>query len=245
MHPRQRKLPPEIEELWLEALADADLNPDDALLYLLDGEKSSHGNAGRYLHRHLRIDPENEAPEIGPILDEANHDDCIDQHRIVVFTDRTIEGIAALIRHELEHARQYEAQGQPLSELGGVAEQVIRERVGDLVGGGFLYQVIPIEMDANAAAALFVRTHFGADRIDKLLAQNDKDGSGFRSLVGPPPIETLPERMIRFLATMPDLCESYAERADLSFAMLLNAHWPGAGDIYERLLEDEALKLRS
>jgi hypothetical protein len=52
-------------------------------------------------------------------------------------------------------------------ELYGVAENVIAERVGGLAGGGFLYQVIPIEMDANAAAAVFVRERFGADRIDE------------------------------------------------------------------------------
>jgi hypothetical protein len=35
------------------------------------------------------------------------------------------------------------------------------------------HQVIPVEMDANAAAATFVRGHFGADRIDELLAAGD------------------------------------------------------------------------
>jgi hypothetical protein len=38
-----------------------------------------------------------------------------------------------------------------------LAEAVISERVGGLAGGGFLYQVIPVEMDANAAGAVFVR----------------------------------------------------------------------------------------
>jgi hypothetical protein len=69
-------------------------------------------------------------------------------------------------------------------ELYGVAENVILERVGGLAGGGFLYQVLPGEMDANAASAVFVRDRFGAARIDELLRSGDKDGSAFRSLVG-------------------------------------------------------------
>jgi hypothetical protein len=139
----------------------------------------------------------------------------------------------------LSTPRQYDLHRQQLAELSGVAEHVIAEPVGDLPGGGFLYQVIPAEMDANAAAAVFVRGRYGDDRINELLKEGDKDGSAFRSLVGPAAIDTLPERTIRFLATMPDLCDRYAESADLSFSALLRAHWPGAELIYERLVKDK------
>jgi hypothetical protein len=243
VHPRQRELPPEIGETRLAGLADAEIDPDEALLYVLGGEKGSNGYGARYLHRHLHIDPEGETVEIHPFLDEMNHEDCIDTYRTVVFTDRTIEGIAALIRHELEHARQREVHGQRVMELYGIAEHVIAERVGGLAGGGFLYQVIPVEMDANAAAAVFVRDQFDGDRIDELLRVGDKDSSAFRSLVGPPPIETLPERMIRFFATIPDLCDRFADRNNLTFTRLLDAHWRGAGDVFQRLLRDDELKL--
>jgi hypothetical protein len=243
MHPRQRQLPPEVEEVWLAALADAAIDADDALLYLLDGE-SGDGYGARYLYRHMRIDADGEPEEIQPLLDDLNDEQSIDAYRVVVFTERTIEGIAALVRHELEHARQRDAHRQRLMELHAMAEEVIRERVGGLAGGGFLYQVIPVEMDANAAAAQFVRGRFGSERIDALLQAGDKDGSAFRSLVGPPPIETLPERMIQFLATVPDLCQLYAARTDFSFPTLLDVHWRGAGRIWRRLVEDDELKLR-
>jgi hypothetical protein len=224
MHPRQPDLPHDIEEVWLAALADAQIDADDALLYLLDGEQGSNGYGARYLHRHLHIYPEGEAEEIHPLLDEMNDGACIDAYRIVVFRDRNIEGIAALIRHELEHARQRDVHGQPLMELSGIAENVISERVGGLKGGAFLYQTIPVEMDANAAAASFVRARYGADRIDELLRAGDKDSAAFRSLVGPPPLETLPDRMIRYFATMPDLCHRFAAlRTNYSsFGELLN-----------------------
>jgi hypothetical protein len=100
-------------------------------------------------------------------------------------------------------------------------------------------------MDANAAAATFVRERYGTERIDELLRERDNDSAAFRSLVGPPPLETLPDRMIHFFATMPDLCDRCVERTNYSsFAELLNIHgWRGAGDLYERFVQDEELHL--
>jgi hypothetical protein len=243
MHPRQQPLTREVEEVWLAALADVEIDANEALLYLIDGEKGSNGYSGRYLYRHREIHRDEEADEIHPLLDEMNSDDCIDAHRIVVFKDRTLEGLTAGIRHELEHARQYGSFGQPLMEFYGLAEHVIAERVGGLCGGAFLYQVIPVEFDANAAAAAFVRRHFGAERIDALLRDGDKDGAAFRSLVGAPELDTLPERMLFFFATMPDLCQRVADNNGFRFDQLLDLHWRGAGAVYERLLDDEHLKL--
>jgi hypothetical protein len=53
MHPRQGELPPEIEDVWLAALEDADIDPDEALLYKLDGE-SGNGYGARCLYRGWR-----------------------------------------------------------------------------------------------------------------------------------------------------------------------------------------------
>lgn len=243
MHPRQQALPGEIEAIWLAALADADIDADDALLYLVEGEKGSNGYAARYLYRHRAVDPEDEADEIRLLIDEMNTRACIGAHRVVVFTDRRPEGLAALIRHELEHGRQYERFGQELMELYGLAEEVLAERVGGLPGGGFLYQVIPVELDANAAASQFSRSLFGPERIDALLRATDKDGAAFRSLVGPPDLDTLPERMVRFFATMPDLCQRIADNNGFRFAQLLDVHWRGAGAVYDRLFDDPDLQL--
>jgi hypothetical protein len=86
----------------LAALDDAGIASSDALLYVLEGEKGSNGYAARYLYRHLEVQPEGEAEEIHPLLAEMNGDECIDAYRFVVFEDRTIQSLAALIRHELE-----------------------------------------------------------------------------------------------------------------------------------------------
>ncbi|HET8895295.1 MAG TPA: hypothetical protein VFM96_14480 [Gaiellaceae bacterium] len=87
MHPRQNKLPQEIEDLWLAGLADAEIDAADALLYLIEGEKGSSGYSARYLHRGLHIYPDGEAEEIRPLLDEMNSDECIGAYRVVVFMD--------------------------------------------------------------------------------------------------------------------------------------------------------------
>jgi hypothetical protein len=76
-----------------------------------------------------------------------------------------------------------------------------------------------------------------------VLRAGDKDGSAFRSLVGPPPIATLPERMIRFFATIPDLCDLFAGGNNILFTPLLDVHWRAAGDVYQRLLDGGELRL--
>ena len=53
-------------------------------------------------------------------------------------------------------------------------------------------------------------------------------------------------RMIQYFATMADLCDRLIElRTNYSsFAELLNVQaWRGAGDLYERLLQDQDLRL--
>jgi len=85
VHPRQGELPPEIEEVWLAALADAEIHPDEALQYVLDGEQGSNGYGARYLHRGLHIYPDGEADEIHPLLTEMNDDACIDAYRVVEY----------------------------------------------------------------------------------------------------------------------------------------------------------------
>ena len=74
-------------------------------------------------------------------------------------------------------------------------------RVNGLPGNGLLYTIIPNELDANAAAAMFVRARYGHERIVELLEARDEDSAAFRSLVGPASLETLPERLLAFFNT--------------------------------------------
>jgi hypothetical protein len=90
---------------------------------------------------------------------------------------------------------------------------------------------------------MFLRSRYGEDRISELLSNHDADSAVFRSHVGPSPLDTLPERTLAFLVTHCNLCEAHAARRGLPFCQLLNSDWPGAGDVWRRVVEDQLLRL--
>jgi hypothetical protein len=244
MHPEQPELALEIEEVWLAALADAELNPDECLLYVFDGAESQTGYGGLHFARGVHIyESERFAGEVNDLLPVLNADERIGAVRILVWRERTIEGLAALIRHELEHARQDNSHGRKIEDIYHVAVEVLAERVGGLTGGALLYTVIPNELDSNAAAAMFVRARYSEERIRELLDARDGDSAAFRSLVGPPPVDTLPERMLAFFISYRDLCELHAQRNNVTFRWILNYRWPGMGDVWQQLVEEEAMRV--
>jgi hypothetical protein len=236
MHPRQRPLTTEIESLWLAALDDAGVPPSDALLYTFEGQKSGNGDAGRTWVRDVHIDSVDEADDIQPRVSEMNEPECIGAYRVALWTERRVEGIAAPLRHELEHGRQLDRYRVRLSDLHALVVEVLQQRAGSR--GGFLYQLMPVELDANAAAGVFARAQFGDDRIEWLIDSNDEDVAAFRSLVPAPPLDELPTRMVYFLAVLSDLCKKWATDAP-TFRRHLNKCWHGLGDHWARLVEDE------
>lgn len=242
MHAEQQALVPAIEEIWLAACADADLDPDQCLLYLLEGQESGAGYGGMHFRKHRLL---YEAPDLGDdinaLVAELNTPERIDAARILIWRERTIEGLAGMIRHELEHAVQDDALDKDIEALYHLAMRVLALRVGGLPGGGFLYQTIPNELDANAAAATFVRARYGDDRIDALLEARDDDGALFRSSVGPAPLETLPERLMAFFLMHRDLCEKFAQESGFSFRRLLDLEWQGAGEVWHALVDNGGL----
>jgi hypothetical protein len=244
MHAKQRALAPEIEEIWIAATTDAGLDTDGCLLYVLDGQQSETGYGGMHFQRVLHIyESDDLGDDINALLDELNAEEQIDATRILVWRDRTIAGRAAMIRHELEHAVQNEANGPGVEALYHLAKSVLAVRVGGLAGGGLLYTTIPNELDANAAAAMFVRARYGNDRINALLDARDHDSASFRSLVGPGPVDALPERLFGFFVSHRDLCDRFAATADFSFAQLLDLDWPGAGALWRDTVAGDALRL--
>lgn len=242
MHPQQRALEPELEDIWVAAVEDASLNPDQCLLYVLDGAESETGYSGWHLARGIHInDAEQFGAAVNELLPELNAEECINAVRIVAWRERTIEGLAGLIRHELEHAVQDEAYGERIEQLYHLALAVLAERVGGLPGSGLLYTIIPNEFDANAAAAMFVRGRYGDERVQALLEARDNDSALFRSLRGPAPLETLPERLLAFFIAHRDLCEAYAARRGFGFHQLLDLHWSGADDVWRELVDEGGL----
>jgi hypothetical protein len=121
--------------------------------------------------------------------------------------------------------------------------RVLAMRVGGLTGGGLLYNTIPNELDANAAAAMFVRARYGAARINELLDARHEDSALFRSLVGPGPVESLPERLFGFFIGHRDLCERFAAAAGFPFTQLLDLEWNGVGALWRDTVDADALAL--
>jgi hypothetical protein len=231
MHPLQPALGPELGQLWLAALTDAGIDPEDAIVFALPGTAATVERVGAMTWpRPLRIDPGG-SPELDALLVKMNDPGCIRAIRVAVWTSRTNEAIAGLMRHELEHARQYDMH----RKLHGLYE-VSQHVVATVPRGGWLYQAIPVEFEANAAAARFVVGHFGERRIDELIDAKDDDIALFRSPVDPSPVESLPERMVTFLAAHPHLCERWADGDRETFRRRLDLHWRGAGTLWARLV---------
>lgn len=77
---------------------------------------------------------------------------------------------AALLRHELEHARQFDAVGAGVFDLQDFLENdVLSEVAGGLDGcGGGLINAVPTEIDSNAAASVFISARFPAHEVQAL-----------------------------------------------------------------------------
>lgn len=160
----------------------------------------------------------------------------VDAYRVLLWTERSIEGSAALIRHELEHARQIDTRPE-VRDLHELAVDVIRLAPAS----GQLYQRIPTEADANAAAGTWVRSYFGAGLIDRLVEDGDPDAAALRPSEPPRSPADLPERMVAFLASIADQCHRWAEHRQFhGFAMHLDRAWRGSGKKWTQLTESGA-----
>ena len=80
--------------------------------------------------------------------------------------ERAIEGLAAIVRHELEHALQNQAHGQRVEGLYHLALQVLGVRVNGLPGNGLLYTIIPNEFQCHIKDAVHKRLYDELKSID-------------------------------------------------------------------------------
>src|SRR5689334_7807536 len=106
----------EIDTEYQAALADAGIEPARARLYLAKGMGKDH--LGAVWHTpgdELVVDVQ--FPDASQLAD-ANDPKHRDLHRIVAPAEPDdAVTFAALVRHELEHARQHDALGQPMFDL--------------------------------------------------------------------------------------------------------------------------------
>jgi hypothetical protein len=99
-------------------------------------------------------------------------------------------------------------------------------KVGGLPNSAVLYHLEPIEMDANAASALFVRCSY-PETLAALLASEDAVLA--RSNTPPGDLRDLPAKTVAFMFVLREIAEDPAvvERADL--LRPIAAHLPSLG----------------
>ncbi len=227
----------EIREECDSALADACIAPERVRFYLLAGLRTEGGHIGAAWFRpYMKIAPNDPGfPSDDAQRSEANSDDTRGLHRITVPaapSDRAT--FAGLVRHELEHARQYEA-GVGIGDLHDFIEySVLPEVAGGLDGcAGALINSMPDEIDCNAAASVYLTSRFSAGEVKAI-----RDGQRRYlacSLIPPGPPDTLPARMVAFAFVYREAVERHAERRNFSAAAILSSVHGKAAALWTRL----------
>lgn len=227
----------EVQAECREALADADFAAEQVRFFRLSELGTSNIGAA-WFRPYTDIEPDDpHFPGTDAQRREANSDESRKLHRIAVPAepdDRVL--FAALVRHELEHARQWEAQPVIFDLQGFIEDDVLPEIVGGLDGcGGGLINTVPSEMDCNAAASVYITRRFGSAEIQPI--RNGPKRFLACSLIGPPPPKTLPRRMIAFAYIHRAAVERHAERRGFPITSILFSLDRNARDYWVRLDE--------
>ena len=129
-------------------------------------------------------------------------------YRVSLRSSLSNAGFAAVARHELEHHRQYDTWGTNALQILHERALASMAKANGLVGGGRLYNRIPMEVDANAAGARFLRPLASASELRRL-ALDDASLQYFLKWDTPEP-GTLIERMEHFVdAVGPVLADEF------------------------------------
>lgn len=195
MHIHPAAAPHNLIGAWKAALEDAGIDPGDAVLLWRPGRPRATGQDAASWRTGSIIDPEfDDDYEFIEMLRWANSDGIRHLRRVMIWTERTPEGLAGLLRHELEHTIQIAANVE-LDHL----HQRAREELAKRSATAKSYNAIPMEVDANRAAARLLRRRYGADRLKQLVLAADTDAGCFRPTMEPGPPETLVDQMRAFI----------------------------------------------
>jgi hypothetical protein len=214
-------VPPVLVEQWRSAVADAGLDENQVHLLALSGRPApGKPKAASYpAGHHLSDDPEDIIR--GPALLEANQPEILVKQRIATYiefdqTDSLELAIAAAkLRHELRHAEQrLSPRGDELFALDELADQIVKWKVGGLPGGVYLYNAKPTEIDANAAAAAYLRK---AHTLEVPGILKSKDGVLARSKTPPEALDDLPAKTVAFIFQFREIAEDPARRGAMTF----------------------------
>jgi hypothetical protein len=151
--------------------------------------------------------------------------------------------VAPVLRHELEHARQWQrGGGNPTFELVGLIERILNSAgYAGLPASGQIYTLSPHERDANGAASRFIRGLIGDDEADLCAKERELDPGLFRRRPEPEPPETLARRLICHAAVWPDTAEGVYQLAQ-DLPKILDRALAGGSDLWRCLRDDPTLR---
>lgn len=221
-----------IDDEWQAALADAGFGEGQAKLHcfprnadLGGGRQAVYQAPGDY----LLVRPEQQ------FLEVLNADQ--DLHRVGIASDLEPFLVAGVLRHELEHARQFDRLGRGIFRIHDLIAMACWEKTGrSTIGGAHLINLAPIELDANAAAARFAWSRHHERVADYLQSDEATHQVLFRYEGGPEPIETLLLRTLAFATTLADLCERVsAQHRGKPFRECVEDHCAGASVLWDQV----------
>jgi len=115
----------------------------------------------------------------------------------------------------LRHAEQRAVCGDTLFDLDELAEQLVAWKIGGLPRAAALYHLKPIELDANAASAMFLRRCYPS-HVASVLESDDSVLA--RSNTPPGPLVDLPAKTVAFMFCLREVAEDSARSpSGLSF----------------------------
>jgi hypothetical protein len=213
---------------WAAALADASFRANQISLFMID--EPGTGTGGRWWAPNVPADDPLDRDQKA----KANAQPHIARHRIAVVQPSAddpaeIAFVAAKMRHELEHARQWEASGSDVMTMQHVVRQVVA--LAEPLQFGIHVNRAPLEADANAASSAFARARFPAHVIEEVAARPDA-GPLVRVATPPDDPATLVDRTIDFLfIDYRGACERL-ETGGIPFSDWLDDHVAGAGALW-------------
>lgn len=227
--------PTEIETLWLAACKDAEYEPGtEVALYLLPGG-SVDGAAALHVEPGSEVVSTEAWPMAPNQVADANSAERRVAHRIFArdFSSRRVA--LGRLRHELEHARQYDRSSPVYLAMSFTRDALSRafneQNPPTLVGSATLYNLLPFEEDANRAAAILTASRFSPANDEELACT---DAPLFRD-ASPIQPDTLAMRLLAFSALFPADFSWVADQRGESVRDLLERLGPGVDEGWNAL----------
>ena len=198
-----------IQEIAIEDAAVSGLDTTRTFIFIVPGQSPPNQRLATFFRPGRQVFAASDFPAAQNQVAEANSADAKAGFRIGIFYDYPDLALIGLLRHELEHALQWQCHGEQMFELFDLYERVLIHNFGGQPGSALHYNKIPMEYDANAAGSLLVKKIGSPDEIEAL--QNDSRfsqlGREYTRAQG-----SLPRRMRSFLDEYADAFENWSQQ---------------------------------